>query len=150
MKLVGLHDDNERKPIRLVFGTVWLLLAVHGGLTFASATLGHMAGLSPTTPVNLDQIALDFMLWFLLPLAISVMFFRSHKHGMVILLALTAWRGAPVLIAAFQAMRAGHHVETVPLGFPLLLVGLSLVSAWASAATCGIRIQPVRREPLFH
>lgn len=149
MKLVGLHDEEDRKPIRLVFGTAWLTLAVYGALTFASTWLGHMAGRAPNTPVNLDQMSLDFMMWFLLPLAVSVMFYRSHKNGMVILLALVAWRGVPVLLPAFQAMRAGSHVDLGPLGFPIFLVAFSLTSAWVSAATCGLRIQPVRGVPSF-
>lgn len=150
MKIVGLHDEEDRKPLRLVFGTAWLTLAVHGGLTFASTAMGQAAGRGPGTPINLDQLSLDFMLWFLLPLAVSVMFYRSHKNGMVILLALVAWRGVPVLLPAFQAMRAGQHVDLGPLMFPMFLVVFSLVSAWASAASCGLRIQPVKRAPLYH
>ncbi|MES1147417.1 MAG: hypothetical protein ABUL49_01575 [bacterium] len=136
LRITGVHDD-EGKPVRNVFGTVWLVIAIIGAVVFFSG--------GTFKEVTFEATSLNFAIGFLLPLAIGIMFYRSMRNGMVILLVLAAYMPCRSLWETYQATRTGHPIPPTVI-FSALFVAFAFLSAFACNSSCGPRFTKVAEE----
>ena len=146
MRITGMHSD-EGKSMRTTFGTLWLLFALYGAANFFSGLAGmSSAGHEAAQAIPWEVLSLNFAINVLLRLAVGIMFLKSLRNGMLIVLAMVGYFPGRLLYEAFRASQAGVRFDVMANGIPLLTVIFVLFSAWACSMSCGARFTKVEEH----